>query len=1138
MRKTRKKIRAVILAFFLLLQSASVTAYAENYAGEETDIVISAGTFDAQDPSGTDDDLFPGLPQGYEMSPEQLEQKSVLSEHMSEAVSEDTGINEELYAEGEVVYLTDSAEDAQIVADAFGGTLDSYSYAVAVISLPEEATVEQAMIAAADEDILLPAIWPNYYKTLYTTDYIDPALNEGADDYQWMHAVVGDTYAWEAGYKGAGIKVGILDTGILNSHEEFTGRLVQHLDMTEETAAAATTDVQGHGTHVAGIVAANLGNGKGGAGIAPEASLYMYRVADSKGSIDAASEYRAINRAATTDGVDVINMSFGSGQYDGNEAQVIENAYNAGVAIFAAAGNESTNGKSYPASYEHVCSIAASQQDGSKTYFSNHNTSVDLIFPGLNIYSTAYSSGTAYTYKSGTSMACPVASGVAAVILSGAENVPALNGKTGAARVDALYRVMADNAVKSSSADTGAGATYLPRVFGITVNDPDAVPQTPVFSLADRSVISAETTELRITSATPGMSIYYSTNGTVPAWKDGRIYNGIPYTGPITVGGAKTVTVKAIAVNLHAGIASKVSTAMYRFAPAPSGLAVNAAGAVNKLVPGTGLSLSATVTPSYAVTSNITWSVSPANSGVTVSSAGKVSVASAARPGTYTISAQMTAAGKTITGTYPITVGSGSPVKSVAFKSKKITVTIGDTPLDVTSSLTVTHADKTAGTPDDLVFTSSNPEIAAVSATGLITGISPGTVTVTATANDGSNKRASCKVTVIRLADGLTLSGYDKLAPGKSITLTASFLPEDVSVTKLSWSVSGSGVTVKNGKVTASKNAAGSYTVTAAATDGSGVTADYTVTIVSSAIRGISMPKSMTLFTTPGNYNAPTSTTLAPVINGGDPSAILYTSSAPEIATVNATTGRIQAVSRGKAKITCAAADGSNKKAVCTVTVSAPMSRLTIVGPDNNGGYVCVGSKLKLKTQIGTTYGKPASAKINWYVKEGSEDILTVKDGVIKPKKLEKSLTSQTAYVVAEAADGCGATATCSVIVYRKVRKFTVNYYKGGYYVPTATFDNNNVSYNLPYQTTLTAPKGVDVSLQETTYRSLLGGVPAFYPTIAQPTTEKTSAQSRYLTAADGVKIKITVQLEPNGKKASKTMRLYKTSDGVLYIDQ
>lgn len=1120
-----------ILSVALLLNTTPITSLAATTDAGDGEFYIDDITVTTEESYA---DLFPGLSHTYTMTPEQLEAKEILAEHADSIVAMDS-LEIGTFEEGQVVYLTEDRYDAELVADAFGGTLDSFAYDVAVINLPAEASVTQAVCAAADSEIALPAVWPNYYKELH--DYSDPFLYESSSRYQWHHEAVGDKYAWEQGYLGEGIKVAVLDTGIRNSHEEFDGRLVQHLNMVNSTTDGEDSyaDNNGHGSHVSGIIAANLDNGKGGSGIAPKASLYVYDVtSNAQGSISAAAEYRAVNRAIE-DGVNIINMSFGSGSYDGNEYQVMQNAYQAGIALFASAGNSSTNGTSYPASYENVCSIAAANEDGTLSYFSNYNAAVDFIFPGNNIYSVHNSENSSYAMKYGTSMSSPVAAGVAAVILSAADDLEAFSDKTGSDRVDTLYQVMRDGAIPCASEGTGAGMTYLPKVFGLETQTLGVLPALPTFSIADKTTINAEQALLHIESQTTlGVDIYYSLDGKTPVLKDGKVLYGEKYTAPISIGDQKTVTVKAIAVNLQAGRSSKVASATYTFAPAINQVQVTAANNTTHLLPGKTLNLKATPIPAYASVTSTEWSVFPENAGVTISKSGQVSVGKTAPSTTYTITATLTdISGQKQNATYDIAVANTDiSIKSVGFSQKSLTIPTDKTYHTLPDLLKVLYTNGSAGTISDVTFVSSNPKVVSVSEDGILETHVPGTATIKAISNDGNKKTGSIKITVNRLAEELTLTGSEVLAPGKSISLTASVTPADTSNKKLVWSVDGTGVTVKNGKIKAASTAAGTYTITARTTDGSNLEATHTISILPESIKSIRMVKKLSLFTTKGSYNSPTSASLNAEITGGDNTAVKYTSSAPEVATVDET-GTVTAHSSGKATITCTAMDGSNKKATCTITVSVPMSKLSIVAPSDNSGYVCVGSTLKLKAHIGTGYGLPQNTKIKWHPDEGDESLISVSStGVVKPKALPKDSNREVAFVIAEAADGSGASAKYTVTIVRKVKKLNL-FNISNSILPSYNLDNMQY-YQIPYRVTLTAENGANIGYQKVTLSDYGANHPAFTLKPELPTTTKNSNQ--YLSAEDGIRVKITVKLEGCNKTASANVIVVKTADGKIRI--
>lgn len=1173
MKRNKNRLLAFILSGVLMLDVTGISALAaENNMSENPEMIIveavsdndatagdvTTGDGEAEDlpESPETESLFPGLPDGYELSSGQMEQKHILSQHVEEieacesAEAAEGAASSATYVAGEILYLTDSEEEALMVAAAYGGELESFSWGVAVIRLPSDRTVAQATMAAADADTLLPAVWPNYYKTLYETPN-DPGLydynNSYSARYQWAHKFVGSITAWNAGYTGEGIKVAVLDSGVLNAHEEFEGRIVQHLDMLGETPAESTVDANGHGTHVSGIIAANVNNAKGGAGIAPEASLYVYGISDSSGTISSDAQFRAINKAIADD-VDIMNMSFGSALYSEYENIMIQKAYDAGIAMFVAAGNDSAQAYAYPASFENVCSVAALQADGRRSYFSTYNDAVDLSFPGTDVWSTYNESTSAYEYQSGTSMAAPVAAGVAAVILSGAEDIPALSGKSGSERVDALFEIMEEYAKKSVSEGTGAGYTYLPDVFDLTVDGMDVVPAKPTFSYPSKTRFTYDAAEIQLTSATvEGVSIYYNVNGKTPSFKNGVVKNGELYDGnSVFVGEKKSVTIKAIAVNHATGKSSKVATATYYFSPNPRKVTVTSTGQVTKLTQGSKLNLKAKVEPVYAVPSKVKWSVYPKDQGVTVSASGKVSVAKDARLTTYRIYAKATdAKGNVFTyldnevfGSYQFEViGQTKKVKSLKTDSKSMTINTNQS-VNLSKTVTVTYTDQSTedGVLAGLVWTTSNADVAEVTEGGLMTARKPGQATLRGTANDGSNKSVSIKVTVKRPATGISVdTDAINLAAGKSVKFNAQIYPADATVKKVAWTVTpvdesctGKVTVNKNGKVTASKNASGKYKVTATTTDGTSRSSFAEIVVVKDAVKSITMVKKKQLYVPGENSGATSSSYMRAVIEGNE-NACVYESSNPAVASVDAQSGLVTAVASGKAVITCRATDGSNKKAKCTVTVSVPASSVSIAPGDGNNGIVYVGSSIKMSAIVGSTYGKPSSQKVKWSVAEKDKDIISINSsGVIKAKSLgqyeEQGLNSAIVTVYAEAADGSGIGDSYNIIVYKKIKKLEIAPSENGYTLWMTDTDNQRDSV-LFYDVEAKAQKGYSVGVQ----RALFGD---FVVVPDKVTTNKSDG----ITKEDGIKVTITAKPHGSSKKVKKILYVARTADDRIYM--
>lgn len=225
--------------------------------------------------------------------------------------------------------------------------------------------------------------------------------------------------------------------------------------------ATATNSEFTHGTHCSGIAAGVSNNGKGIASISYSNKIMAVKTkksADLGGSLPFA--YSGLAYAIETK-ADVISMSWGGYYYSATYQLLFNVAYDAGIVCVAAAGNSNTDIPMYPASYNHVISVAATDQNDLRASFSNYGSTVDVSAPGVNIYSTLAGSDNSYGMLSGTSMACPLVSGLCALMLSydpsltpdelerclkdNADNIdnsnPAFLGKLGAGRINA-YETM------------------------------------------------------------------------------------------------------------------------------------------------------------------------------------------------------------------------------------------------------------------------------------------------------------------------------------------------------------------------------------------------------------------------------------------------------------------------------------------------------------------------------------------------------------------------------------------------------------------------------------------------------------------------------------------------------------------------
>jgi minor extracellular protease Epr len=289
------------------------------------------------------------------------------------------------------------APDAALIRGLGGEVVHSYSIVPAIAArLPEaavKALANNPNIAYIEPDGICQAI---------------------VDTVPWGITRVGADLVQAGGNSGLGIKVAIIDTGIDMTHPDLTVAG----GATFVTGTTTPNDDNGHGTHVAGTVAA-LANGSGVIGCAPAAALYAVKVLDSRGSGAWTDIVAGIDWAANN-GMQVINMSLGGSTGTSTLQTACDNAYAKGIVIVCAAGNSGTvdgSGENvgYPAMYSSCIAVAATDSNNLRASFSSTGVKVELAAPGVSIYST-YKGGT-YATLNGTSMASPHVAGVAALVI-------------------------------------------------------------------------------------------------------------------------------------------------------------------------------------------------------------------------------------------------------------------------------------------------------------------------------------------------------------------------------------------------------------------------------------------------------------------------------------------------------------------------------------------------------------------------------------------------------------------------------------------------------------------------------------------------------------------------------------------------
>jgi subtilisin len=295
----------------------------------------------------------------------------------------------------------------------------------------------------------------------------------------WGVTKIGADKVWTAtpNNQGDGIKVAVIDTGINYNHPDLDGNCI--IDgilggINYVTPTAPPMDDNGHGSHCAGIIAAE-DDGTGVVGVAPKAHLYAVKVLDSTGSGYTSNVVAGINWAIAND-MDVISMSLGSPYPSTSLQTACNNAQAAGIVVVAASGNDGRASISYPARYPSVIAVGAVDSNNVRASWSNYGAELAVVAPGVAVYSTVLS--TAYATYSGTSMATPHVAGTAALVLaSGATNENAWNAY-GLTNHDEIWSPAEVRNVLTYTADD-LGASGKDNYYGYGLVDADQAALIP-----------------------------------------------------------------------------------------------------------------------------------------------------------------------------------------------------------------------------------------------------------------------------------------------------------------------------------------------------------------------------------------------------------------------------------------------------------------------------------------------------------------------------------------------------------------------------------------------------------------------------------------------------------------------------------
>ena len=265
----------------------------------------------------------------------------------------------------------------------------------------------QAAIAALSANPNVESAAPNVLVPL--TEVIPSDTNWGL---QYAPAKVRADEAWVIGRGGTSIA--IVDTGVDYNHPDLSGKVTNGHDYYNNDADSM--DDHSHGTHCAGIAAAKGNNALGIAGIAWNSNILAVKVCSAGGSCPGSAIASGILYAQSR--AKIISMSLGGSGVDRVIQTAVANAVANGNLVIAAAGNTGNSVPQYPCSYPGVLCVGSTTSTDARSSFSTFGPQVDIAAPGSSIYSTIPVSMGSYGYKSGTSMATPLAAGIAGLTWS------------------------------------------------------------------------------------------------------------------------------------------------------------------------------------------------------------------------------------------------------------------------------------------------------------------------------------------------------------------------------------------------------------------------------------------------------------------------------------------------------------------------------------------------------------------------------------------------------------------------------------------------------------------------------------------------------------------------------------------------
>jgi serine protease len=310
------------------------------------------------------------------------------------------------YAPASVVVSLRDPADPTAVTSRGGSVVDEIAGTEFLEVSPAGDPMAFADSLAQDPDVVAVSLDYGRRKAATPNDELYPAYQRAYLDLVRMPE------AWGLRSDAVSQVVAVLDTGVDSGHPDLAGRLVAGFNAVSPGSSTADTD--GHGTFVAGVIAANTNNGTGAAGVTWNGRVMPVQVFAGELAFD--SDIARGIVWATDHGAAVINMSLGGAAYSALLHAAVRYATERDVVVVASSGNDGSGVAQYPAAFPEVLAVGATDEAGRLVDFSSYGDWLDLAAPGFNVVSTV--PGGAYAVGDGTSFAAPIVAGLAALVRS------------------------------------------------------------------------------------------------------------------------------------------------------------------------------------------------------------------------------------------------------------------------------------------------------------------------------------------------------------------------------------------------------------------------------------------------------------------------------------------------------------------------------------------------------------------------------------------------------------------------------------------------------------------------------------------------------------------------------------------------